>query len=529
MKEAAQRAISGLKLDVNLPGADQQATLKANLVYNGERVDADVAAGPIPKLLAGEKVPAKIALASNLATLRYDGKIQQQPVPGLDGTFDLDIASVGKLASWLGNPLDAKQPDPGPLKVHAVLTSDGSKLALRDATVTGKALKATAQAQFDGSQSVAQFNAKVDVQQADLNAYLPPSEKKTQATKQKAAAPQQQPAAGWSSEPFDVAALGQANGEADVRLASVRYGDLEISQGQIKTTLNNKVLKVSIDKLGLAKGTLSGQMAVDASASVPKVDYQTTVSSVEARPLLKTFADTDRLSGTIEYEMSGKGTGRSQKELVESLNGAGKFKILNGAIHGINLAAALRQAGSLGFSGSQTETTDFAELSGSYTIKDGVLSNNDMKMLAPLLRLNGSGTVPLPPQTIDYTVEANLVASLKGQGGVDSLAGLPIPIRITGPWSNPSYQVDWKTVFNEMAKNPERLKNLPANLSSAAKGFGLNLPVPGAGGGLNLPQNIPGLPKGLTPPATSAPGGPAPSQQPSTPSLPKDLKKLFKP
>src|SRR5208282_5056328 len=140
-------------------------------------------------------------------------------------------------------------------------------------------------------------------------------------------------------------------------------------------------------------------------------------------------------------------------------------------IHGINIAQALRVIGTAGFGASQTEQTDFAELSGTYTMKDGILSNSDLKMEAPLVRLSGKGSVPFPPQTIDYTVEANLVASTQGQGGKDALAGVPIPIKISGPWSNPSYQPDINV-----------LKNLPGMLGGATKGLGLP-GIPGTSGG----------------------------------------------
>ncbi|HVM79625.1 MAG TPA: AsmA-like C-terminal region-containing protein, partial [Stellaceae bacterium] len=177
------------------------------------------------------------------------------------------------------------------------------------------------------------------------------------------------------------------------------------------------------------------------------------------------------------------------------------------------------------------EKTDFAELSGSYKITNGVIDNRDMKMLAPLVRLSGSGTVPMPPQTIDYTVAAKLVASTEGQGGQDALAGLDIPVKITGPWSDPKYDVDWKSVFTEMAKDPNRLKNLPGDLGKAAKNFGVNLP--GTGGGGALP-NVPGLPQGggAAPAPAPTPGGqaaPPPSQQktpaPKIPGLPNPFGK----
>ena len=472
-KGAALPAISGLKLEVDLPGGDKQPTLKANLTYNREQVEVDATLGPLQKLLGGGKFPAKLTLSSPLVTVAYDGNLQPPPALAVDGTFDLDAPSAGKLAAWLGYPLDPKQPDPGLLKVHATLASDGPKTSLKDATITGKAIKISAEMQYDGSKPLAAVSAKVNIEQADLNSYLPPEE----AAEGKSAAPAAKGgaapagASGWSTAPFGLLALLQeVGGDATLQLASVHYRDLDVKQGELKATAANKVLTVSLDKLSLAQGTVSGKLTFDAAAAVPKLDYQLSVAGVQALPLLKTFANNSRLSGTIEIEASGQGSGKSEKELVGTLSGKGQLKITNGAIHGINIAQALRMIGTAGFGASQTEQTDFAELSGTYTMKDGVLSNSDLKMEAPLARLSGKGTVPFPPQTIDYTVEVNLVATTQGQGGKDALAGVPIPIKISGPWSNPSYQPDINV-----------LKSIPGLLGGATKGLGL--PIPGAPGG----------------------------------------------
>jgi uncharacterized protein involved in outer membrane biogenesis len=514
VKNAGAHAISQLKLDLDLPGADKAPDLKASVVYNGERIDAAASLAPLAKLVAGERFPAKLAVDSKLVTLRYDGTVQQKPVPGLDGTFDVDVPSVGKLAAWAGKPLDAKQPDPGPLKLHASLASDGAKLALKNASITGKAINATAQASFDSGIKPPTFDAKIEVQKADLNAYLPPPAEQPAAAKP---APRQQPS-GWSTEPFDLTPLGEANGKAEVTLAAVRYRDLDITKGDIKLALLDRVLKLTVDKIALAQGTIDSATTLDASGGGAKLDYHIAVAGVQARPLLKTFAGSDRLGGTVEFETTIKGSGKNQKELISSLDGAGHFKVTDGAIYGINLAQALRKAGSLGFGSSQTEKTDFAELSGSYTIKSGVIDNRDMKMLAPVLRLTGSGTVPMPTQTVDYAVEAKLVASLKGQGGSDALAGLPIPIKVTGPWSGPSYQVDWAGVFRTMASDPARLKALPSDLGKAAKDFGVALPF---SGGTSLPggilKQIPGMSQAPAPSTQPAAPGAASKQSPALP------------
>jgi AsmA protein len=138
----------------------------------------------------------------------------------------------------------------------------------------------------------------------------------------------------------------------------VRYRDLDITKGDIKLTLLDRVLKLSTEKLTLAQGTIDSATTLDASSGGAKLDAHAAIAEVQARPLLKTFAGNDRLGGTIAFETTIKGNGKNEKELISSLDGTGHVKVTDGAIYGINLAQTLRKAGTLGFGSSTTEKTD---------------------------------------------------------------------------------------------------------------------------------------------------------------------------
>jgi hypothetical protein len=98
------------------------------------------------------------------------------------------------------------------------------------------------------------------------------------------------------------------------------------------------------------------------------------------------------------------------------------------------------------------------------------------------------------------------VASLKGQGGQDALAGLPIPIKVRGPWDKLAYKVDWKSVFSDAAKDPQRLKNMPEdlrqmgkNFGQMGKNFGVDMPIseiPATGKLTDVIKSVPGLSEG---------------------------------
>ncbi len=477
VKDAPVGAISELVVALDFPGLEAPPSLKGSVTYNQERVAFDLTLDPLKKVLGGERFALKAALASNLINVAYDGSVQQRPTPGLDGALDLDVASVGRLAAWLGQPLDPAQPDPGPLKVRARFATEGARATLEQATIAGKAVRASLQGSFDSSPEVPVVVATINIQELDLDAYLPPP------AKGPAGQPAGQPAApaqGWSTEPFDLAPLAQVDADLRIETGPVKYRGLVIERSRIVALLKDAALTATVEELVLAGGRVGAALALDASGAAAALSYQVNVDGVQAKPVLKALADNDRLSGTMQFATRGQARGRNQLELVSSLNGDGSLTFLDGAIAGINLAAALRKARTLGFDAAagERQKTDFAELGGTFTITNGVIDNRDFKMLAPLVRVLGAGLVPMPPRTIDYRVEAKLVASLAGQGGKDALAGLSIPIHVTGTWDNPSYNVDYASMLRQAALDPERLANMPSDLMGMAEGLGIPLKLP---------------------------------------------------
>ncbi len=493
--------LSEAKLHLELPGIKGSPSLTAGLRYNREEVKLDLTTDPLQKILSGDEFRLNASVDSRFLGLGYDGKLRVAPLPGLGGGLNLHIPSVGKLASWLGSPLDKSQPDPGPLKLTARFSGGEKKATLESATLEGKAVKVNASGSLDAGGKVPMIKASVRVAQANLNAYLPKSDKKGKAPSGKPKpAPQKKPGtapSGWSEDPLDLTPLSKVNADLQLTIDSLDYREIKVTGGSVKVLLKGGVLESSVEKLRVAGGIIESKVSLDGSGRAAGLDYRLAVSELAARPFLASLAGSGVLSGSTTLEAKGTARGVNQKELVGSLNGDGHFKFIDGAVHGINIPATLRKAGSLGLDNEAAKElkTDFAELSGSFVIRKGVLENRDFKMLAPLVRLSGDGTVPMPARSVDYDLTAKLVASLQGQGAKDSLAGVPIPVNINGSWEKPSVNVNWKSVFGILSSDPESLKNLPGSLRDVGKGLGFQLPIPAASG----KGSAPGEKKELTP------------------------------
>lgn len=80
--------------------------------------------------------------------------------------------------------------------------------------------------------------------------------------------------------------------------------------------------------------------------------------------------------------------------------------------------------------------------------------NDDLQVTSPVLRITGPGDVDIGEGKLDYTAKAAVTAAAASLGGKDlaQLAGVPVPVRATGPLANPTYAVDVQSLATEVAK-----------------------------------------------------------------------------
>ncbi len=108
-----------------------------------------------------------------------------------------------------------------------------------------------------------------------------------------------------------------------------------------------------------------------------------------------------------------------------------------------------------GGGGGGVQKTDFSEISGTFDIRKGLLTNADFKFLGPLIRIFGQGDVNLGAQTMSFRLTPKAVSTLEGQGGTADVSGLSFPLLVSGPWSNLSIRPDLEGGIANLLKDPE--------------------------------------------------------------------------
>jgi AsmA protein len=475
-----------INLKIALPSLDSPMKADGSLIWNKEKIDLSFGLSNPNGFLSGKKTGIETKIAAAPVTLSFKGSAATGSKLKAGGALDLDVPSIRKLTAWVGAPLTAPGSGYGPLKITGDVDVDGAKYAFRKAKLSVDKISGSGEVAFDGGRSKPLVTANLSLGMLDLNPYLPPEATAAEKGTTKPAAGGAKPApaaAGWSDDPIDLSGLKAVDATLDLSVAGILIRKIKIGQSDLGVTLKNGVLVTDLKKMALYQGTGKAKLTADGAGSIPRIAIDFDLANFQANPFLKDAADFERLEGAANADLKATTQGRSQRELVGALNGAGKVTFLNGAIRGINIAAMIRNVASafLDSSAKETQKTDFAELGGTYVIKQGILTNSDLSLKSPLLRLSGKGTVDLPQQTVNYRIEPKIVASTKGQGGSGSASGISVPVIVSGPWANLSYKPDLAGALGGLAKDPGKaLESLKGMIPGKSSGSGAAAPADSA-------------------------------------------------
>jgi AsmA protein len=342
-------------------------------------------------------------------------------------------------------PLDARLALNGTysLKPEAIGVDFNAKLD--ESTVKGKIDIARA-AQMS-------YGFDLDIDNINLDRYLASSEKKKPAAKG-------EPPAKPSKEgdaPVDLSGLKGLHAKGQLQIGALQVQGLKLASLKTGVQVADGKAQIGPHSASLYEGSLAGSLSLDGNTN--RVALKETLTNIAVGPLLRDFAEQDRLEGRGNVSLDVTSAGKTVNAMKSALAGSAKVHLRDGAIKGINIGELLRKARSLGSrsegQADPKEKTDFSELSASFAIKNGVAHNQDLEVKAPLFRIGGAGDIDVGKSTIDYVVKASVVASTQGQGGkeLEQLAGLTVPVRLSGPLEGMKYQVDYRAVAGDLAKS----------------------------------------------------------------------------
>jgi AsmA protein len=297
--------------------------------------------------------------------------------------------------------------------------------------------------------SVITFNLAADA--IDVDRYLPPV---TDKSTKPVTSPAMALAAGASA--FPVETLRKLNIDGQLSLGKLKINGLAMQDITLNLSAKNGIIKTQESAKEFYQGSYNGSLSIDMSNKMPALALNEKISHVQVEPLLNDYKGEARMSGAVDASAQLQGQGNNADELKSSLNGNLSFLFKDIVVKGFNMqkiidkAKALIKESALP-ANNKNDQTLFSEITGTATLNNGLLQNNDLVATSSRFHIKGKGIADLNTEKLDYKFNANLIKPATATGP-EQVNDTPINITVAGTFSNPTYTLDVAALLTDKNK-----------------------------------------------------------------------------
>ena len=433
----------------------------------------------------------KLALSEGQVNGSFTGGATFNQGFNLNGYLDTDIPSARTLAAASGTQLPASTAA-GEIYEHVALkgnvTGTPAEIKFSNANLVMDSISGEGDFTLDMIGSKPALIGKLDLGQLDLRPYMAAYTAQTGGGLQP-----------WNETPYNFEALRMLDGTFNVKTPEVLFGPLKMGQTDIAAEVSNGILTAQLPQINLYGGLGVLTATLDASGTIPKVKMDVRLEDITTNKFLSSIANYTQLEGSGHTVLELSGEGRSQAEIMKSLNGFGDFKVLDGVVSGVDLSQFL--GGLEGVFTSRTlpkglgkdYATKFQDIVGIFKVSNGVVSINEFNLKALDAVAGGSGKFDIGNQSVDFSLRPRLTGSDAGD-----VANFGIPLKIKGNWGNISTNLDTDLLANIVA---EKAKLRAKKELTDRIGGGLSDVLGGILGQNEAPEPAPSTPTEINVPA----------------------------
>lgn len=421
---------SDVDLTLNWPERLGPATINATLNPAGTPVEVNAIIGGFAGFIAGQVQPVDATIEAGGGRVTLDGRAST--AGDVAGALGVNLPNTDAFMAALALPapgLPAKLGQSVDMTTQLTLTAD-RRLSLREmrADLGGNVLSGAADISLNGTPTV---NAQLSAGALDLRSATGSDGGGGGGGGTAAPAPT---GSGWPKDRIDASGLAAFNGEIALAASSIDLGQFKL--GKTRTLLRNDNSRMVFDLREIATygGTLVGQFVINNRSGL-SVGGNMNMRGLSLQPFLRDAAELEMLTGQANADLKFLGVGSNVDAIMKSLSGNGSFDVTGGTIEGIDLDGLLK------FGRGNGRTTVFEKMGATFRMEGGNLLNDDLLVVLRSFEARGSGRIGLGQQDIDYLFTPT---ALKGEDGPD----LAIPVRIRGPWADPSIVPDLEAAID---------------------------------------------------------------------------------
>jgi AsmA protein len=325
----------------------------------------------------------------------------------------------------------------------ANLLYNSSQIGLRDLQLTLDDSTLTGRVALEGERVT--YDLTVD--DINVDRYLPPSQEAD-------GAPAEEGSLDEVDLPLEVMRTVDARGE--LKFGRAQFSGMTLTNVALPLTVANGAARFT-PSAQLYGGRFNGDIRLIAEGDAATMNYEQTLQGVDLAALGQDLLGSQDVTGTGDVRLNLVAAGQNLGDMRRGLDGDVSFSVTNGSLEGIDLWFELRRARArlagetLPERGDAARRTTFSSLSATGVVEDALLTNRDLNGRLDFMTIDGSGTVNLLDDTINFDLVATMIDGpvLQSDPEMVRYAGADLPLQVTGTIAEPSVLPNFSAIVRE--------------------------------------------------------------------------------
>ena len=431
------------------PTMPQQGTaqlplgFKASGKWNNESFTAVGRTGGVLKLSRDltESFPMEVSAQTGRTTLKATGTVENlQEFSGLNAAIDIQGRNLDELYKLAGVVL----PSTPPYKLRGQISKLGQVWSTTKIQgMLGKS-DIAGDMSFDTSQKTPLLTGKIRSKILDFDDLRPviglpvKSAAAGSTTKEVSAVPSQKSVPANTQRKMlptatlDLVKLKAMNADVTYSALDIRHiKELPLDKGNVHVKLNNGVLRLEPLVLGVAGGSLAGQITIDVNVMPATFDTKFDLRAVQLNKLFPTIENTKSSLGKISGQVALKGRGNSMAQMLGSASGDVAVLMGRGELSNILLEYIGLDGGEvIKFFLRGDRNVELRCAAAAFEVKQGLMASKVILLDTSDTVINGFGQINLANETLDMV--------LKPEPKDKSILSLRSPLKIGGTFAAPT-------------------------------------------------------------------------------------------
>jgi AsmA protein len=237
--------------------------------------------------------------------------------------------------------------------------------------------------------------------------------------------------------------------EGELRAKQLRVSNVDVSDLKMVVQARGGALELRSLTAKLYGGTVDARGKVDGRPQVPTAAFKLDLKNFKVGDFMQDAFGKTHATGVAALSYDLAGAGKTLGDVKRDLDGNIRFDIRQGTLEGFNVWKQARIAYAAYKKRPTTATadpdrTEFETLAGGADLKDGVATLVGVTAAIPFAAVTANGTVDLKADRLNVQAMAKITGApnFGPKEDYSDIQGATLPIKVSGPFLDPSVSVD---------------------------------------------------------------------------------------